>query len=157
MDHRTTFAAGLALGAGIMFLLDPDRGNRRRALVRDKAVRAGHSLDDAATELSQELRDRTRGALHETRARLREETVDDRVLEERVRAELGRLVTHPGSVEVHARDGTVTLRGPVLADEADRLLAGTRRVRGVQQVENFLNIEEEAGKIPGLQGEGRLE
>jgi hypothetical protein len=26
---------GLALGAGTMFLLDPDRGVRRRALVRD--------------------------------------------------------------------------------------------------------------------------
>ena len=33
---------GLGLGAALMYVLDPERGKRRRALVRDKAVRAAH-------------------------------------------------------------------------------------------------------------------
>lgn len=33
-------AAGAGIGALGMYLFDPDRGKRRRTLVRDKAVRA---------------------------------------------------------------------------------------------------------------------
>ena len=39
---------GAGVGAASMFLLDPERGARRRAVVRDKAVWAGRKTRDAA-------------------------------------------------------------------------------------------------------------
>src|SRR5207247_7885451 len=41
-------AGAFGLGAGLMFLLDPDRGRKRRARLRDQAVRAVHAAQDAA-------------------------------------------------------------------------------------------------------------
>lgn len=47
----------------------------------------------------------------------------------RVRSRLGVLVGHPRSMDVAVHEGRVTLRGPVLAEEVDRPLAGVARVR----------------------------
>jgi hypothetical protein len=35
-----TFIGGMGVGASLMYMLDPDRGSRRRALVRDKIISA---------------------------------------------------------------------------------------------------------------------
>lgn len=52
----------MGLGAGAMYLLDPEQGRRRRALVRDQIVRArrgireraaGYRLEHEASEPSQ--------------------------------------------------------------------------------------------------------
>jgi len=46
MRDEAKFIGGLLVGMGLMYLLDPDRGARRRALVRDQAARAGHKVGD---------------------------------------------------------------------------------------------------------------
>ena len=43
--------AGLLLGAGAMYLLDPDRGTRRRALMRDRAIHLGHTLERLVSDV----------------------------------------------------------------------------------------------------------
>ena len=40
MRRGLTFAAGIGLGAALIYLFDPERGRRRRALVRDQLVSA---------------------------------------------------------------------------------------------------------------------
>jgi hypothetical protein len=35
--RTATLIGGLGLGAGLMYVFDPDRGKRRRAMARDKA------------------------------------------------------------------------------------------------------------------------
>jgi len=61
-------ATGFALGALAMFILDPEQGRRRRALVRDKAVHYGHEVSDLASGASKDLRNRARGVVAETRS-----------------------------------------------------------------------------------------
>src|SRR5206468_3234814 len=65
---------------------------------------------------------------------------------------LGRVVSHPHAIEVRVRDGHVTLSGPVLASEVDDLLSCLSSVRGVEDVENRLEVHERAGDISSLQG-----
>jgi osmotically-inducible protein OsmY len=65
--------------------------------------------------------------------------VDDAVLVERVRAALGRTIANPHGIEVKAFDGRVVLRGPVTPEELAEIVACTRRVRGVREVDNRLS------------------
>jgi hypothetical protein len=82
--------------------------------------------------------------------------VDDETLVERVRARLGRACSHPHAIDVYARDGEVTLRGPILAEEVDQVIAAARRVRGVRAVINELTPHRSADGVPSLQGRGRV-
>ena len=146
---------GLLAGAALMYLFDPVRGQRRLARMRDQVVHAGHELEElgsAAATRARGLRNRTKGVAAAVRSRLRDEDVDDAVLEARVRSRLGHVMANPGSIEVSAADGCVTLAGPVLAEEADRLLATAEAVPGVRDVVSRLDVHEERGSVPGLQG-----
>lgn len=152
MINPGKFIGALLVGAGLAYLLDPDRGGRRRALVRDKASRARHKLAEEFDATARDLRNRASGAAAELRSRFRREQVEDDVLHERVRSAIGRVVSHPGALHVTASDGRVTLRGQVLEDEVDNLLSTAKQVRGVSQVVNELEVQSAAGNIPSLQG-----
>ena len=144
---------GAALGAGVMYMLDPDRGNRRRALCRDQLLSAGNKTGMYAGKLSRDLRNRAQGLVAETRARFRHEEVPDEVLVSRVKAELGRHAVHHRALEITASGGRVTLRGPALAGEADELLRAVSSVRGVTGVDDRLEIRESAAGVSSLQGQ----
>ena len=148
---RVLTAAGI--GAGLMYLLDPDQGGRRRALVRDQLVSAANKTGDAADATSRDVRNRARGVVASLRSRLEtQEDVSDDVLRERVRARVGQIVSHAAALEATVADGRVTLRGPVLADDVSRLLRRVRAVRGVKDVQCELDVHQEPGDVPGLQG-----
>ena len=153
MTISARWLGGLGLGAALMFLLDPDRGRRRRAVVRDRiASRAGHSRT-FLRKSRHDVANRTRGLAARARNLAgRNGPVEDDVLIERVRAKIGRYATRPGSIDVVADDGTVTLRGPVLTSEIDDLLSAVGSVRGVRRVDHFLQVHDDAEDIPGLQG-----
>jgi hypothetical protein len=144
--------AAVGVGAAAMYFLDPDRGRRRRHLVRDKLVRAARVTGETAVARSRDVANRARGLGAAARRGLKHEDVDDVVLVERVRAELGRVSSHAGAIEVTAADGKVSLCGPVLANEADDIVAQVSAVRGVKSVDDCLERHEEAGSISSLQG-----
>jgi uncharacterized protein YwbE len=81
--------------------------------------------------------------------------VPDDLLVARVRARLGRVCSHPRAIDVGAHDGRITLRGPTLVNEVNGLLAAAASVRGVNAVQNDLEIHEHPHGIPALQGEGQ--
>jgi hypothetical protein len=144
-----------AAGAGLMYLLDPDGGRRRRARMRDQLVRAAHRTGDAVDATSRDVGNRARGVVAELRSRLVNVEVSDGVLHERVRARIGSVVGHAGAIEAAVVDGRVSLRGPVLADDVDRLVRRVRSVPGVREVINQLDVHDEPGGVPGLQGQPR--
>lgn len=152
MNKRIFWARGAVLGAGLMALLDPERGKRRRALLRDKAARAADAIGDGAGTTARDLRNRIAGLLAEARHIVARKKTSDEVLVERVRSKLGRVVSHPASVEVTARTGRVILAGPVLESEKKDLISCVESVRGVRAVEDRLETHKQAGTVPGLQG-----
>lgn len=138
--RSTALIAGLgaALGAGVMYLLDPVDGRRRRALARDKMNRYGRQAGRAGARTGRDLWNRTRGTAYETSKRLRRERVPDGVLVDRVRSEMGHVVHDPTSVTVTCRGGHVTLAGEVRNEELTRLLERVASTPGVSGVENQL-------------------
>lgn len=138
---------GLGLGAALMYVLDPERGKRRRAIVRDKAMAGAHKAGERLSARSRDVANRARGVAAEVKSLTKTEEPGDRVLEERVRAELGRVVTRPASIEVAAVAGTVLLSGAVVTNEVDDLLSAVRGVAGVEDVENRLEVYETAEEV----------
>ncbi len=147
---------GAALGSTMMFLLDPNGGRRRRALMRDQVVRATRKTRDGLDATTRDVANRAGGIAAAARGRWADGQVDDQRLAARVRAKLGRVCSHPHAVAVDAHDGIVTLRGPVLASEVNDIVAAVTAVRGVASVNNELDAHESADGIPALQGEGRV-
>jgi uncharacterized membrane protein len=154
MAARLLLSAAAA-GAISMYLLDPDHGRRRRAVMRDRLASGMSRLDGATAVASRDLRNRVRGVAHEFRARLTAEEVPNEILSERVRARLGVAISHPGAIEVAALSGRVTLSGAVLEREYVRLLRTVWTVRGVVDVEDRLAVYESAAGISALQGSGK--
>jgi BON domain len=152
IKNLPTVVKATTLGVLTMYLFDPVAGGRRRALMREKLIRLGKTTNETAGVTARDLKNRTLGTLAESRAALFEDAVDDSVLVERVRSKLGFLVPHPSSIDVETREGVVTLRGPVLSDKVQQLIAGVAAVRGVRDVENRLDVHETSDNVPGLQG-----
>jgi uncharacterized membrane protein len=152
MSKAQTLLQGIGVGAALMYLFDPERGRFRRTQLRDQAGHHLRALDKTLDRTARDLSNRAYGGLAEVRAWLRDERVTDAVLEARVRAKLGRCVSHPHAIHVAADQGWVTLSGPVLKCEVEGLLAGVSAVRGVVRVENWLDVHAQAEGVPALQG-----
>jgi osmotically-inducible protein OsmY len=146
------FISGLGLGAGVMFLLDPNRGRRRRALIKDQAVHLSNTSKGALGKTARDLRNRATGVIAGTKARFGGQHVPDPILIDRVRAALGRYPVHDRAVNVDADNGVVILSGNTLADEVHIILEAITGIRGVNNVVNNLMVHESADGISSLQG-----
>jgi CBS domain-containing protein len=153
MKKALKLTSSAALGAGLMYFLDPRQGARRRAKLRDAYTRLSHETRDTIDVTRRDFRNRLQGFKAGVTSLLsRAPIIDDDQLAARIRSRLGRIASHPRAVRVEAHDGHVTLSGPVLASEAQRIFDGVRSVRGVRHVENRMEVHEAAGNISALQG-----
>jgi uncharacterized membrane protein len=151
-----TVIGGLGVGASLMYVFDPLVGRRRRAVARDKVAKFAHKTVEGMETTSNDILHRARGIMAETKSWMfNENEVSDNVLAGRVRSQLGFLVSHPRSIEVGVEDGNVTLSGPILEGEIDRLLRRISAMRGVRKLENRLEAHANANSVPGLQGKPR--
>lgn len=139
-------------GAAALYFLEPERGARRRALLRDGLGARGRRLLALVRKAGTDLSNRAAGVRARLRAGLEDEAVSDDTLGQRVRARLGRAVSHAHALETEVREGNVVLRGPILEGEAERLLRAVRRVRGVRGVEDRLERHATREGVPALQG-----
>jgi uncharacterized membrane protein len=155
LQRTAPVATGLlaaAITAGVAYLFDPRSGRRRRAILRDRLVHAGHVTQDFVGKANRDARHRMNGMYSGAMSRFRVDACEDSVVQERVRTELGRLSTHPGAIHVTCVEGITRLQGDILEEEFDRVLEGLRKVRGVQEIVSELRRHAEAGRIPSLQG-----
>jgi uncharacterized membrane protein len=158
MRERGALFTGVGVGAGLMYFLDPQQGRRRRARLTDQLAHSARVGADAMSATRRDTANRASGVAAALRSRVQRhaEPDDDTVVAQRVRAQLGRVVSHPAAIEVQVQDCRVTLRGPILQAEVKRLLSTVARVRGVRDVVNELHEHKQAGNVPALQGGGRL-
>jgi hypothetical protein len=145
--------AGAALGVAAAYAFDPSLGRQRRHMLRDRLSRTARQARRFADVAARDVRNRAHGA----QARLetirdRSEEISDRVLAERVRAKLGRYVSHPKAIAVAALGGNVDLSGDVLEGEYENALKAVAAVRGVRAIEDRLIIHRNADGVPSLQG-----
>ncbi len=145
-----TLITTLGIGAGLMYFLDPQHGERRRTMVRDKANDFVNNFNDSIDTAVENARTRARGVLTELTAKLGNEGTTDWILEERVRNNLGRIAR---GVNIRADGGRITLTGPVLRDDEDVIVKTAMRTRGVYGVENQLQPFDNPEDIPSLQAE----
>src|SRR6266850_386747 len=149
--NRFLFSA--AVGALAMYFLDPQSGRRRRARTQDKAEHVSRRMRHAYDVTVRDAQHRVQGLQAMSRRLLqREDNVSDAKLAGRVRAVLGRYVSHPHAIEVSANCGHVTLSGPILEAEVHPLLHAVKHVPGVRSVENRLAVHKEPGNVSALQG-----
>lgn len=149
--------SGAAIGAAAMYLADPERGRRRRALATDKVRSVAHKTGDAINVASRDLGNRVQGIRAQAGHMFsrRGPEFDDEIMIARIRKEIGRVVSHPRAVKVTAQQGNIILHGAVLAREKEDLLSCVRAVAGVSSIEDRLDAPEDGAGIPSLQGEGK--
>jgi len=139
---------GAGLGAGLMYLLDPQGGRGRRAMARDKSVSALKNGGKAAAKTSRHLGNKTKGLVSQAGSKLRQsDLVDDLAnhggaLLKRVQKKVRHAVSHPSAIEAAVEEGKVILRGLVLASEVAALLAAIGSIQGIGEIENQLEIHE---------------
>ena len=136
-------AAGVGLGAGLMYYFDPHRGSRRRVHARNQVIHASHRVRDTARAQMRSLRGTA-------------ESVDDGVLAERVRSMLGHVVSHAHALVLDVSRGVVTVSGPILREEMRRAIQALKHVPGVRRVVNALEPHPAPRRMPGLQRDRRL-
>jgi BON domain-containing protein len=130
MKTMATFITGSMAGAAVTFLADPTLGRRRRALLRDAVMHDSKILARAIIISGRDTVQRAKGILEQVKDTFTPEEVDDAVLTDRIRTEIGRVCSHP-NVEVIVEDRRVTLQGPVVAHERRPILRAARSVKGV--------------------------
>src|SRR5688572_28996971 len=84
---------GAMLGAAATFLLDPDQGRRRRAMLREQVSSRAHRLNDSFGVARRDLGNRARGVVFGLRSRFNSDEVRDEILVEIGRAHVCTPVT----------------------------------------------------------------
>jgi osmotically-inducible protein OsmY len=136
------FLRGLAIGAWVAYLFDPQHGRRRRHMLRDRSIatvrRFARRSRRGASLFVAEIRGFVAKATH---LRERPKHVNDETLAQKVMSEAFRSPDAPkGDVNVNVEGGRVVLRGQVATNELiEDLERRVRKVAGVQEVENLLH------------------
>ena len=99
-----------------------------------------------------DVMNRSRGLAHQARSRFSGAGADvsPETLMQRIRSEMGHVVTNAGAISVMVNgDGQCTLTGRVLESELDALLTTVHRVPGVTEIVNRLDVQDSAEAVSG--------
>jgi hypothetical protein len=154
LDHTVTLVSGMILGATIMYIFDEHRGAKRRSYARDKLVHATRTLARGARKRGRDLLNRGIGSIAELGSSIRDKArnLPDDQLVDRVRSQLGHVVSHSGLLRVDARNGSVTVSGPVLEREVDKIRERVKKIRGVKDCVLEVQPETNLDRVSGREG-----
>jgi osmotically-inducible protein OsmY len=145
---RSAFRWGVGLGAltGVAATFFGDRrlGRKRRAMAADKISHASRVGREEVAKTKRNLGNHVRGWFAELQGRIRAAPADDDVIEQRVRAALGRASSHVSAIDVAVKEGMVVLGGPLLEHEHRNVVRTALRVRGVRGVDDRLKLHQQA-------------
>lgn len=144
--------SGAVLAAAAMYWFDPASGRRRRARLGDQLQHTMRKLARGLDASARDLVNRMQGLTAQTLAAFDGGPIEERSLAERVHSILGRVVSHPGAIDVAVKSGRVALTGTILAKEVPALMRAVSTVRGVEDVQVRLTVHESARGISALQG-----
>lgn len=143
--RRSIVAAG-ALGAGLAYFFDPDRGRGRRSKARDQVAGAFRRLGKRGGRLARRAESEAYGAWQRATHPVPENPpADDETLKQKVETELfGKPGVPKGKIVVNVEDGVVVLRGEVdRTDQMTDLAASALKIPGVTGFQNLLHLPEE--------------
>jgi osmotically-inducible protein OsmY len=139
----TALGAGTALGASVLYILDPVSGRRRRSIARDRVAGTVRRTWRNAARSVRGVRATGYGMSQRVQhLREQDKDLDDVTLAHKIETELFRDPDVPkGQINVNVHGGLVQLRGEVPSlDMLSDLVARTRRIQGVQEIENLLHL-----------------
>jgi hypothetical protein len=155
-----SFLLGGVAGATLAYMLDPDRGRRRRVMARERFAATLRRGGRRTRRLGRRLGADAYGVKQKV-THLRPEDsgpTDDVTLTRRVESELFRDPDLPkGRINISAQNGVVVLRGALeRPDQINDLETRVRKVHGVHAVENFLHLQgtPAPNKVEALQADG---
>jgi osmotically-inducible protein OsmY len=142
MRRVPTFVLGIATGAAIGYLLDPDRGRSRRARLRDQTKSQVRTASESLKNRLEYQRGVARGIVHDLTEPLgpQRQYTDDTLLQ-KVKSEALGYWDHEGTIDVDIRDGQVMLTGRVDSERGrDRLIELIRAVDGVGLIDDRVDV-----------------
>lgn len=142
MIKSLPFAIGLAAGAVLAYLFDPDRGRSRRARLVDQTAARGRDLTESMRKQAEYQKGVAKGIIHEASDALRAKgEYDDETLLQKVRSEALGHWDGPHSIEIDITDGMVRITGSVESEDSrERLIELIRDVEGVSLVDDRMRV-----------------
>ena len=128
--------------AALMYLMDPEKGNERRATLREQFTKFMNKATTQTETLIGQISDRAQGVAAEAKQKLSTEDTPDEVMVARVRSAIGHVLTNAHEVDVIANQGLITLTGSVPTAETETLISTIKALPGVHGVENRLEAYE---------------
>lgn len=130
-------ALALAAGAGLAYLLDPDRGHARRARLKDQLAARARDAGDEVRRRAEYEAGRMKGVVHDIAAEGTDVPIDDQELMQKIKSEaVGPSAVDAGQVEVIVEGGHVTLRGTADPHAVQDLIDRVAAVTGVHRIQN---------------------
>ena len=117
--------AGVALGSAVGLWLRPEKKEARAP------GRRGRGRLQRVTE---------RSAVIDAVIPPVDDTLEDDLVAEIVRSELDRVCSHPDALRVSCAQGVVSLEGPLLKSELNRVVRSVSRVPGVGEIHDHLQL-----------------
>ena len=136
-------ALGAALGGALAaFVLDPERGRARRAMLADRSAALARRASGELGRIGRHAGSLAAGKLQEVRNRGGSDAMpNDATLANKVESELFSDPEIPkGQININVERGTVVLRGELTSQEqVDQIEARVGRIPGVWEVRNLMH------------------